>query len=252
MKRFLKQHLFPSEDPLKLLSNSRGIIILMYHSVHPSASKVDYKYSISSEDFTEHVRILKDNVNIISTKDILLNKNISKDKLNVAITFDDGYENNYSIASKKLAEGDIPFTIFLTTYFMKRRFNSFLDWNQIIKMKESMDVMFGSHSVNHWNLTMLDQNELVYELSDSKRMIEDKLNDKIDLLAYPGGGFNDNVIKIAKEVGYSAAFKDRIEKDNENNSQFHIGRISIDQSNSEINSFIGTLNRVEKFTKIKK
>ena len=252
MKRFLKKHLFPSEDPLKLLSNSRGIIILMYHSVHPPASKVDYKYSISSEDFTEHVRILKDNVNIISTKDILLNKNISKDKLNVAITFDDGYENNYSIASKKLAEGDIPFTIFLTTYFMKRRFNSFLDWNQIIKMKESMDVMFGSHSVNHWNLTMLDQNELVYELSDSKRMIEDKLNDKIDLLAYPGGGFNDNVIKIAKEVGYSAAFKDRIEKDNENNSQFHIGRISIDQSNSAINSFIGTLNRVEKFTKIKK
>ena len=80
-------------------------------------------------------------------------------------------------------------------------------------MKESMDVMFGSHSVNHWNLTMLDQNELVYELSNSKRMIEDKLNDKIDLLAYPGGGFNDNVIKIAKEVGYSAAFKDRIEKE---------------------------------------
>ena len=252
MKRFLKQHLFPSEDPLKLLSNNRGIIILMYHSVHPPVSKVDYKYSISSKDFIEHVRILKDNTNIISTKDILSNKNISKDKLNVAITFDDGYENNYSIASKKLAECDIPFTIFLTTYFMKKRFNSFLDWNQIIKMKESMNVTFGSHSVNHWNLTMLGQDELVYELSKSKRMIEDKLNDKIDFLAYPGGGFNDNVIKIAKDVGYSAAFKDRIEKGNENNNQFHIGRISIDQSNSANDSFIGTLNRVQKFTKIKK
>ena len=252
MKRFLKKYLFSSEDPLTLLNNNRGIIILMYHSIHLSLSKVDYRYSISSEDFKEHVRILKNNANIISTKDILSNKIISKDKLNVAITFDDGYKNNYSIASKKLAECDIPFTIFLTTYFMKRRFNSFLDWNQIIKMKESMDVTFGSHSVNHWNLTMLDQDEIFYELSKSKRMIEYKLNDKIDFLAYPGGGFNDNVIKIAKDVGYSAAFKDRLEKGNKNNNQFHIGRISIDQSNSAIDSFIGTLNRVEKITKIKK
>ena len=252
MKRLLKQYLFSSENPLTLLRNNRGIIILMYHSIHPSIRKVDYKYSISSKDFIKHVRILKDNTNIISTKDILSNKNISKDKLNVAITFDDGYENNYSIASKKLAEYDIPFTIFLTTYFMKNRFNSFLNWNQIKKMKESMNVTFGSHSVNHWNLTMLGQDELVYELSKSKRMIEDKLNDKIDFLAYPGGGFNDNVIKIAKDVGYSAAFKDRIEKGNENNNQFHIGRISIDQSNSANDSFIGTLNRMQKFTKIKK
>ena len=135
---------------------------------------------------------------------------------------------------------------------MKKKFNSFLDWNQIIKMKESMDVTFGSHSVNHWNLTMLGEDELAYELLKSKNKIENKLKDKIHFLAYPGGGFNENVIKIVKDVGYHAAFKDRIEKGNENNNQFHIGRISIDQSNSGIDTFIGTLNRVEKFTEIKK
>lgn len=41
-----------------------------------------------------------------------------------------------------------------------------------------------------------------YELFESKKILEDKLNKEIKFLCWPGGAFNDISLKIAKEVGY--------------------------------------------------
>lgn len=43
-----------------------------------------------------------------------------------------------------------------------------------------------------------------YELSESKRILEQKLNKPVDFICWPGGGFNQLSIDIAKESGYKA------------------------------------------------
>ncbi|MEX2512331.1 MAG: polysaccharide deacetylase family protein [Cyclobacteriaceae bacterium] len=44
-----------------------------------------------------------------------------------------------------------------------------------------------------------------YELFESKRLLEEKLNKKIDFLCWPGGGYNELSIQISKEAGYKAS-----------------------------------------------
>ncbi|WP_179319851.1 polysaccharide deacetylase family protein [Winogradskyella helgolandensis] len=43
-----------------------------------------------------------------------------------------------------------------------------------------------------------------YELLESKRIIQQKLNKPVDFICWPGGGFNQLSIDIAKEAGYKA------------------------------------------------
>jgi len=43
-----------------------------------------------------------------------------------------------------------------------------------------------------------------YELSESKRILEQKLNKPVDFICWPGGGFNQSSVDIAKEAGYKA------------------------------------------------
>ena len=44
-----------------------------------------------------------------------------------------------------------------------------------------------------------------YELFDSKRILEEKLNKQITILCWPGGGYNDASLRIAQEAGYWAS-----------------------------------------------
>ncbi len=44
-----------------------------------------------------------------------------------------------------------------------------------------------------------------YELFESKRILEEKLNKKVEFLCWPGGGYNDFSLKISKEAGYKAS-----------------------------------------------
>ncbi|WP_299122853.1 polysaccharide deacetylase family protein [uncultured Winogradskyella sp.] len=44
-----------------------------------------------------------------------------------------------------------------------------------------------------------------YELFDSKRILEEKLNKKVDFLCWPGGGYNELSVKLSIEAGYKAS-----------------------------------------------
>jgi len=45
----------------------------------------------------------------------------------------------------------------------------------------------------------------IYELGESKTIIEKKLNKKVDFLCWPGGGYNNISIAVSEDVGYKAS-----------------------------------------------
>ncbi len=80
-------------------------------------------------------------------------------------------------------------------------------WEQLKEMSDSIFEV-GSHSVTHPVLTMLSDDELVYELSESKSILEEKMKCKVDTIAYPVGmgfAFDQRVIHTAKNAGYRLA-----------------------------------------------
>ena len=79
-----------------------------------------------------------------------------------------------------------------------------MTWEQIQEMS-AYRIEFGSHSVSHPILSMLDSETLKYELEHSKLRIEAMLKKPVQILAYPVGGaeaFNDNVRLAARSAGY--------------------------------------------------
>ncbi|MEQ5834007.1 polysaccharide deacetylase family protein [Marinobacter sp. NFXS9] len=80
-------------------------------------------------------------------------------------------------------------------------------WEQLNKMSLSgLDI--GSHSVSHPILTKLETNELIFELSESKRMIKKNLGLSVDVFCYPNGtveDFNEEVKECISNAGYKYA-----------------------------------------------
>ena len=86
--------------------------VIMYHGVSENSCPYNKRHT-TKKDFIKHILFLKKNCNII-TLNQFFNKEFKKNKINVALTFDDGYWNNYNIAKPILEELKVPATFFVT------------------------------------------------------------------------------------------------------------------------------------------
>jgi peptidoglycan/xylan/chitin deacetylase (PgdA/CDA1 family) len=87
----------------------------------------------------------------------------------------------------------------------KRRI--YLNWDEIKKMTKNK-VSFGAHTVNHPILTRIPLKQAEKEIRDSRRLIEQKINKKVNSFSYPNGrehDFNDRIIGLLKKEGFSCA-----------------------------------------------
>lgn len=63
----------------------------------------------------------------------------------------------------------------------------------------------GGHTINHRILRGIHLDEVYCELKDSKEWIEDLIGKEVYSLCYPRGRYNDKVISMARDIGYSEA-----------------------------------------------
>lgn len=230
----------------EILKKKKGVIFLMYHHIIPDGIKSDYPYTVTVRHFEEQMRYLKEKFNILHADDLIERiKTENIDDLNIGITFDDGYKTNYSLAYPILKEYNIPATFFVTTNFIGKEYETFLNWHEIKEMASCELITFGSHCCWHFNLHALTRADVIKEIKQSKLILEDKLGKRIDYLSYPGGNHNEDIMKIAKNSGYKAAFKDRVVPKKENNNPYALGRISIEKANESMSDFIATLAATE-------
>ena len=84
---------------------------------------------------------------------------------------------------------------------------SMLTWDQLREMSAA-GIGIGGHTVTHRFLPALSPEESARELTESKELIEQKLNRPVTLFAYPFGGrgdFNLELEAMVKQSGYRAA-----------------------------------------------
>lgn len=85
---------------------------------------------------------------------------------------------------------------------------TFLDWNEAAEMIAG-GMSIGSHTHRHEVLAKLPLDEQVRELKVSRRMLEEKLSIRGDVLAYPVGGrdaFSQDSFAALEQADYRAAF----------------------------------------------
>ena len=88
--------------------------ILIYHGLDTSGNLKYNSRFISQEYFEKQIAFFRKNFNIVSVKDVF-HSNLKSDRLNIAITFDDGYANNLKYALPLLEKYEVPATFFITT-----------------------------------------------------------------------------------------------------------------------------------------
>ena len=182
----------------------KSIPVLMYHSITSGKGNAN---SLPIEAFKEQMKYLKDNdYHTITLTDLykyFMNQNPIPEK-SVVLTFDDGYENNYTAMFPVLKEYDFKATIFVITSHIDKD-PKFMTSKQLLEMdKYGIDIE--SHTVNHDNLKLLSRDKQLKTLIQSKKDLEKTLNKKIYFFAYPGGAYNKSAIAAVKEAGYTMAF----------------------------------------------
>jgi peptidoglycan/xylan/chitin deacetylase (PgdA/CDA1 family) len=80
-----------------------------------------------------------------------------------------------------------------------------MSWKEIKEMANSGLVEFGSHTVNHELLDRLDNDALSFEITESVRKITNILGKPCEILSYPNGNYNAEVLNAVADAKISAA-----------------------------------------------
>ncbi len=212
MKRFLFALLYATRV-LSLVSwlNRRRVTILCYHSVlgsdEPQAHD-PYKQHIPLGLFLDHLGYLQDNYRVISLNEFVKARRDHRPlpDYSVVLTFDDGFEDFFTVAAGHLAERNLPATVFVITDradgSLPPNGESFLSWQEVQKLAAS-DTHVGSHTCSHPALLNLSFDEVRRELADSRRAIQDHISAADVPLSYPYGQTSSEISKLAQSLGYS-------------------------------------------------
>jgi peptidoglycan/xylan/chitin deacetylase (PgdA/CDA1 family) len=186
---------------------------LVYHRV---ANGFDWGITRQTKSqFERGIRFLRDQGYRSASPDELIDPGRDDDPKRLLITFDDGYEDIYSHAFPILSKFGFSACVFVVTgyvgrlddwdYHVGRQKKRHLSWKQIVEMAKA-GFEFGSHTVNHPDLTRIERKFLRYELRRSKESLEQRLGRKVNFLSYPFGRYNQEVEEEVQEAGYLAAY----------------------------------------------
>jgi len=152
--------------------------------------------STSVDMFVKHIRIIRDlGFEIVHE--------ITKERNQIAISFDDGFKGVYENIGI-INELKVPITIFVVSSFLD--VDNFLSTNNLKDIAKNKFIDIQSHTHTHAELPTLDSNSLHKELQKSKEILESICETEINSICFPKGMFDKSVIKKALEVGYNKQF----------------------------------------------
>jgi len=276
--------------PHRQVSSIPKLWVLMYHRVLPSTDRrfglEEPGMMVTPETFAMHMREVKRHFDVVDLSEWvkLQQQNLPLPRKACAITFDDGWADNYenafpiiqaekipttlfAVAEKigtdfqfwpniimalLLGNTDIPHTMKQHPIFAKvfqslpavtkpidreyaavyishlKQFsdldiftalndiawrslldfdlpNALMSWEQLLTMQQSELVSIGSHTCNHKRLTnALGDDEMIHEIIDSKKIIENRLSSTVDLFCFPNGDYSPRALELVQQ-NYSAA-----------------------------------------------
>lgn len=190
-----------------------GVAVLCYHSVGTDPR-------CPTELFRGHLEWLREHCTVVPFSALPRHADVHDEpRPAVAITFDDGYRDNYEHAFPLLEEYGLPATFFVTAGLIERdvavldRFRALrghneirpLEWPQVLEM-HAAGAEFGAHTYSHPNLLRLTPPELETELRRSKHVLEERLGEPVRMLAYPFGKprrhYTSQTVAAARAAGY--------------------------------------------------
>lgn len=242
-----------------------SIPVLMYHHILPKTSFI----ASSIGDFEAQMRYLSQNgyqsLTSAEFRDFMLG--IRQFKKAVLITFDDGWRDNFIYAYPILKKYNLKATIFVVTSWIEKASEKscefealkhseakrailentnkvILNWDELFKMRDVFDI----HPHTH---THFDEYFEKLDLSENLQIAKEKLLENLGInstqICWPRGIYDENSIKIAKNLGFDMLYTTKRGINVKNN--FEIKRIAAKKNDLWLrknlfifsNDFLGSL-----------
>lgn len=192
------------------------ITVLLYHRVSDDARD---NLTVGVAQFERQMALLRKHCTVLSLTEVLAPGAVRRSSRPlVAVTFDDGYRDNFLNAAPVLVRHRIPCAFFVSTGIVGsdkafphdvRRGNSpipTMTWSEVRSLV-GWGFVVGSHSVNHIDCAAEPAAVVGLELEASRRDLERELGLKETIFAYPYGGRKNMTperLEMVKEAGYTA------------------------------------------------
>lgn len=214
-------------------------VILMYHMISKPRSQSEQKYACPPQLFAKHMSTLSSKGFSLVGLDTILNYCEGKVTLpsrSLAVTFDDGFRDNYENAFPILKKYRVPATIFLVTNTVGKTntwmqindlpSREMLTWQQIHEMSLA-GIQFGAHTHTHPRLTELSKESAIKEIEEAKKIIEERTGQPVDFFAYPYGLYNSKTKELVEQTGYSLGCSTLSGFNNQNSDPYIFRRIEV-------------------------
>lgn len=210
-KNIFKSFLINNVLSKKIDEKNEYIIYPFWHHV----------FSDEIHNFKSQINFMKNYGDFISYDDSIriLNEGLKSGERYFCLSFDDGFKNIYQNVIEIFLKDKIPCMFFIPTSFIDNSredsgeifFNSknidieFLSWNDCKKIVAENLFHIGSHSINHSLISNLSIDECIYEVQESKNIIESKLEITCNHFAPPVGDYSINRdLQIVKDSNYKS------------------------------------------------
>ncbi len=246
---FLLYTLFPR------LKNKASI--LMYHSVGRS----DHFFTVTPENFEQQIKYLVQGGFEIIPLGVLVQRMSSGEPIGgaVAITFDDGYKDNYEIVFPIIKKYAVPITIFLATDMLggEMRLKSqapipMMGEPQVREMQRSSLVSFSPHSKTHRSFGTLSLSEIQNEIDGSRTALSLLTGTVPTLFSFPRGHYTSEALSYLRDSGWDGAVTVREGLVSRKDNQFLLKRNSIDSTTTFIQFKAKVSEAIEWYGKLKR
>ncbi len=175
--------------------------ILMYHRIQPASADLPRGEGITATTTQFEAQLAwlaAQGARFVTVSELMAAENPAH---MVAITFDDGYADNFTHAWPILKKFSAPATIYLAP-----------DMPDIDRLTPEMihemsadGIEFGAHTMTHIHLPSTDDTQALAEIRASKHAVESLTGRPCASFAYPYGKFSDKHVAMVAAAGFSSA-----------------------------------------------
>lgn len=204
----------------------RGIHIINSHFITPG--KVSVKTDTAA--YERFLSFLSKTCRFVTVEEAtrrVLTGDIPADEVLVAFTFDDGFEECFTIIAPMLEKYNSRGAFFINANYInsgveyQKQFNdrtltytkSPMTWEQVRDL-HNRGHLIGAHTLDHVDMTKLTKDELIYQLAENKKILEKQLNYDCEYFAWTFGQmqfFSEQLLGVAlnyhKYIFSSANYK---------------------------------------------
>jgi peptidoglycan/xylan/chitin deacetylase (PgdA/CDA1 family) len=174
--------------------------VIIYHTISTRAEPLPGDIDISPERFASQLQWLARWRRVVRLDETLS----GGQRRAVAITFDDGFRDNLTVALPLLEKFGLPMTLFVAAGFAGRE--GYLSSEELREISKHPLVTIGAHGLWHRHFPQLTVADARFELIESRRLLESTCGVNVDLMAWPYGECSPEMEALSRECGYRAAW----------------------------------------------